>query len=64
MPDDGTGTLGFWSYPGGGSAKKKISLSLAYGATVSLARDSSELKRIALKMNFALNTLRSAQGFQ
>ncbi|MGA7355728.1 MAG: hypothetical protein WBW76_09900 [Candidatus Cybelea sp.] len=49
VPDDGTGTLGFWSYPGGGSAKKKISLSLAYGATVSLARDSSELKGLHSK---------------
>jgi hypothetical protein len=37
--------LGFWNYPAGGSAKKMISLSLAYGATVSLARDSSGPKK-------------------
>lgn len=46
---DGTKHLGFWKYPSGGSAKKTISLSLAYGATVSLARDLSEHKALRSK---------------
>lgn len=40
-PDEENEDLGFWSYPAGGSAKKTISLSIPYGATVSVVHDAS-----------------------